>query len=79
MTGNPKPERPAAYELTVSGPIGPVIRWALRPHSTAPSRACTILRTAAIRPDAVADLMLLLDQCGMDVEGVFDTGPEVPA
>ncbi|HEX6075714.1 MAG TPA: hypothetical protein VFZ32_10680 [Micromonosporaceae bacterium] len=74
MTGTPQHERPAMYELTVSGPIGPVIRSALRPHSAAPSRAYTILRIAAIRPDAVPDLMLLLDRRGLDVEGVFDTG-----
>jgi len=74
VTRSPKPERPARYELTVSGPIGPVIRSALKPHSASPSRACTILRTAAIRPDAVPDLMVLLDRRGLDVEGVFDTG-----
>ncbi len=74
MTGSPKPEHPARYELTVSGPIGQVIRSALKPHSASPSRPCTILRTAAIRRDAVPDLMVLLDLRGLDVEAVFDTG-----
>jgi hypothetical protein len=74
MTGKPSREHGALYELTISGPIGPVIRSALRPHATAPSRACTIVRTAAIRRDAVLDLVLLLDRCGLDVEGVFEAG-----
>lgn len=67
-------ERAALYELTVSGPIGPVLRSALRPYATAPSRACTILRTAVIPRDAVLDLVLLLDRRGLDVEVVFETG-----
>lgn len=72
MTGTPHPERAAVYELTVSGPIGPVVRSALWPHSAAPSQSCTILLAETARSDAVPELMLLLDRCGLDVEGVFD-------
>jgi len=74
MTGEPSRDRGTLYELTVSGPIGPMLRSALRPYATAPSQFCTILRTAVIPRDAVLDLVLLLDRCGLDVEGVFETG-----
>jgi hypothetical protein len=77
MTEKLWPERPAVYELTISGRIGPLIRSALRPHSTAPSQTCTILRTGTVPGDAVPDLMRLLHRRGVEVEVIFETGPVV--
>lgn len=62
---------PATYELTISGPIGPVIRSALTPLTAAASRTCTILRTRPIPGDVLLSLLRHLDRQGLIVEGVF--------
>jgi hypothetical protein len=60
---------PAIYELTVAGAIGPVLRYALRPHRVARMQVCTILRWAPEDRD-LADVMLLLESKGLTVEDV---------
>ena len=63
---------PAIYELTVAGGIGPLFRYALRPHRVARMQVCTILRWAPADRD-LADVMLLLESKGLTVEDVSTT------
>lgn len=61
---------PTVYELTIKGGMGPVIRSALTPPAVSRSDVCTILRVGASGRD-LADLLLLIQEKGLTVEGVF--------
>jgi hypothetical protein len=61
---------PAVYELTLAGAIGPVLRFALKPHQVAQTQICTILRTRASADRDLVDLMLRLESRGLKVEDV---------
>jgi hypothetical protein len=63
--------RATVFELTIAGEVGPVLRQAMSPHRVVRSDLCTILRA---RSDAVGDLeglLLVLQQRGLTVEGMF--------
>ena len=59
------------YELTVVGPMGETFRAAVTPHDAVRSEVCTVLRTAGTSASDVVDLVLLLEQKGLAVEGVY--------
>jgi len=68
----------AVYELTVAGTLGDVFRSAVLPHDVTRSGVCTILR-AGTRPGRdLADLVLLLHEQGLSVEGVFSIESDPP-
>lgn len=69
MRGRDAEAAPAVYELTVKGGMGPVIRSALTPSGVSRSDVCTILRVSSGRD--LADLLLLIQEKGLTVEGVF--------
>jgi hypothetical protein len=64
--------RPTTYELTVAGPLGPVVRAALAPHHALPSRAYTLMCTTTGKLDLV-DVLHRLQQRGLVVEDVVET------
>jgi hypothetical protein len=66
---------PGLYELTVAGAIGPVLRFALKPHKIAPTQMCTILRTRASADRDLVDLMVMLESRGLEVEDVSRVDP----
>jgi hypothetical protein len=70
MKGRDAQPASAVYELTIRGGMGPVIRSALTPHGVSRSEVCTILRAGASGRDLV-DLLLLIEEKGLTVEGVF--------
>jgi hypothetical protein len=63
---------PTTYELTVAGPLGPVLRAALAPHHALPSRAYTLVCTTTGHLDLV-DLLHRLQQRGLVVEDLLET------
>jgi hypothetical protein len=63
---------PAVYEFTVVGPIGPVLREALKPCRTGPAQVHTIVRTRA-HTDLV-DLALWLQAHGATVAAIAVLG-----
>ena len=70
MRGRDAEAAPAVYELTIKGGMGPVIRSALTPSGVSRSDICTIVRVGASGRD-LADLLLLIQEKGLTVEGVF--------
>jgi hypothetical protein len=66
--------RTATYELTIVGAIGPVLRWALRPHVAAQHCGCTIVRVKAADPVGVVEMVWLLDTAGFEVDSVAELG-----
>lgn len=65
---------PAHYELTIAGALGPVLRLALQPHDVRRSEACTIMLAGASPGRDLVDLLGILDDQGLRVEGVFTVG-----
>ena len=61
----------AVYELTVVGAMGDAFRAAVTPHDVVRSEVCTVLRTAGTSASDMVDLVLLLEQKGIAVEGVY--------
>ena len=60
----------AAYELTVRGELGPVLRGALRPFGGVRTEALTILRAGASEDRDLAELVRQLHACGLEVQEV---------
>jgi hypothetical protein len=63
------PEDGVAFELTVEGELGPVLRSALRP-AVAEERPCTIFRSGRGGCSDVADLVGRLVAEGLKIESV---------
>jgi hypothetical protein len=59
------------YELTIMGSIGPVFRSALTPAGVSRSEVCTILRAGHASGRDLVDLLLLIQEKGLTVEGAF--------
>jgi hypothetical protein len=70
-TGSREP-LPEVYEVTVVGPIGPVLREALKPCRTGPAQLETIVRTRAQKD--VVDLALWLQAHGATVAAIAVLG-----
>ncbi len=68
----PKPADTPQFELTITGRLGPVLRWALRPGSVVASHTCTILRMKSAKD--LSELVEMLDSRGLRIEGVW-VGP----
>lgn len=68
-SGEPVPE---VYEFTVVGPIGPVLREALKPCRAGPAQLQTIVRTRAHKD--VVDLALWLQAHGATVAAIAVLG-----
>jgi hypothetical protein len=63
--------RPAVFEVTVEGRLGPVFRSALHPCHVAESRLCTILVTRGKPRRDIAELVRLLEDRGVRVQDVI--------
>ena len=70
MTTNDPHAGPLVYEFTVTGPVGPVLRAALRPHAVARSSECTIMRVEHADSRDLVDLLQRLSREGLSVEEV---------
>jgi len=57
---------PARYELTVDGPIGPVLRHALRVPGGDAAHVCMVVRAAG--PDDLVGLLRILDAHGLEAD-----------
>jgi len=66
---------PALYEFTIKGRVGPVVRSALTPHGVTRSELCTILRVGDASTHDLVDLLLLIQEKGWTVEGVYAIEP----
>lgn len=60
----------AAYELTVRGELGPMMRGALRPFGGVRTEALTILRAGASDDRDVVELLRQLHECGLEIREV---------
>lgn len=64
--------RPATYELTIAGTLGPVLRGALAPCTATSSEPQTIIRADVGDGSDLVDLVLLLDARGLEVTGIVE-------
>jgi hypothetical protein len=62
--------RPAAFELTVEGSLGPVLRHALKPHTVSNAQACTVFSAAVPESMDLVDLVLALQARGLQLDGI---------
>jgi hypothetical protein len=65
---------PRIYELTVVGSMGTVFRSAVRPHSVGLSEVCTVLLAGSTQDRDMSELVLLLHEQGLSVQGVLAVG-----
>ncbi len=71
MNGDAHRSQPGWYEVTVVGPIGPVLRQALKPCRAEPVQAQTIVRARA-RPEVdLLDVAEQLHARGATVAGIM--------
>lgn len=63
-------QEPAWYEVTVAGPIGPVLRRALEPCRTGPVQLQTIIRARAQTDVDLVDLSHRLRRHGFAIAGI---------
>lgn len=68
--GTPEP-RPATFELTVLGALGPVLRRALSPQRASQTQACTIVRAGVPDTTDLVDLMRVLQSHGLKLDGIY--------
>lgn len=64
-----------AYELTVSGSLGPVLRHALRPFARASSELQTVLRVEAAEAE-LTEVMACLESRGVEVHRIQTLRPD---
>lgn len=64
--------RPATYELTVVGALGPVLRKALGPCVAARCEQQTVLRTELGDDADLVDLVLMLASRGLEIADVLE-------
>jgi hypothetical protein len=62
--------RPAHYELTVTGALGPVLRGALAPCDVTLVEVHTILRTAVREGTDLVDVVETLQRAGLEIADV---------
>jgi hypothetical protein len=65
-----RPERPGAavFEMSVDGPLGPLLRCALKPRVVVRSGPCTVLRAAS--PADLVELVELLISADLAIDSV---------
>jgi hypothetical protein len=63
----------AAFEVTVSGGVGPVLRRALRPGRVVESHVCTVVR--AVGAADLASVVALVDSLGLRLEVLLVVRP----
>jgi hypothetical protein len=66
--------RPAVYELTIVGSVGPVLRDVLRPHSVATAEVHTIVCAALPGDRDLVDLVEMLAARGLEITEVTVMG-----
>ena len=71
MKGTDGNSGPMTFELTIVGTMGAVLRSAILPHEVTKSEVCTIFRTGTKHKMDAADIVLLLHDEGVSVEGVI--------
>jgi hypothetical protein len=64
------PERPGlgVFEMSVEGPLGPLLRCALKPRVVVHSGRCTVLRVAS--PADLVELVELLISADLAIDSV---------
>ncbi len=67
----PRGDRPVAFELTVAGGIGPAVRAALQPATSASTEWLTVLTVRLPDDEDVVGLVARLVAHGLDVESVL--------
>jgi hypothetical protein len=62
-----------AYELTLAGGVGPVLRKVFRPFGTSRAHVCTVVRAMPPPEVDLVDLVAELDAHGLQVEAITGT------
>lgn len=75
MTGDQQESAAGVYELTVTGDLGDVLRWAVRPHGVTRAGTTTVLHAVVSHRRDLVDLLATLDAHDVTLQDVFLIGP----